>query len=196
MDKETFNDIFKLYQKCKRHERSYERKLVAIYRYWLSKGIDQCTLSMLKSNTSQQQISHYLSQIRIAINNDFVPFFLGAKKDKEYFIQHNTESIKALHNLDNETLAIVVDGTYTKLEKSSNNDFQYLSYSMQKFHNLIKPFIICCADGYFIDCYGPFPANKNDAEIFKYILKTDNDLKILFTPHNKIILFLDRGLYI
>ena len=148
---------------------------------------------MLKCNTTQQQISHYLAQIRQAMNDEFVPLFLGANKGKKFFLQHNTESVKILHELENDVLAIIVDGTYTRLEKSSNNDFQYLSYSMQKSHNLIKPFIICCADGYFIDCYGPFQANLNDAQIFNNILTTDKDLNMLFTPSDKIILFLDRG---
>ena len=127
-----------------------KEQLIAIYRYWLSKGIDQCSLALLKSNTTQQQISHYLSQIREAINRDFVPLFLGANKGKQFFLQHNTESVKILHELQNDELAIIVDGTYTRLEKSSNNDFQYVSYSMHKSQNLIKPFIICCADGYFL----------------------------------------------
>ena len=170
-----------------------KEQLIAIYRYWLSKGIDQCTLAMLKCNTSQQQISHYLAQIREAMNDEFVPLFLGANKGKEFFLKHNTNSVKILHELDNDVLAVIADGTYTKLEKSANNDFQYLSYSIQKSHNLIKPFILCCADGYFIDCYGPFQANMNDAHIFRNILSTDEDLKQLFTPQNKIILFLDRG---
>ena len=170
-----------------------KEQLIAIYRYWLSKGIDQCTLAMLKCNTTQQQISHYLAQIRQAMNDEFVPLFLGANKGKKFFLQHNNESVKILHELENDVLAIIVDGTYTRLEKSSNNDFQYLSYSMQKSHNLIKPFIICCADGYFIDCYGPFQANLNDAQIFNNILTTDKDLNMLFTPSDKIILFLDRG---
>ena len=52
---------------------------------------------------------------------------------------------------------------------------------------------MCCADGYFIDCYGPFPANMNDAQIFRYVLNTDNDLNKLFTPKEKIVFFLDRG---
>ena len=34
-----------------------KEQLIAIYRYWLSKGIDQSTLSMLKSNTTQQQMT-------------------------------------------------------------------------------------------------------------------------------------------
>ena len=149
---------------------------------------------MFKSNTSQQQISHYLAQIRKAMNEEVVPLFLGANKSKKFFLNHNTESVKVLHNLQDDVLAIVVDGTYTRLEKSSNNDFQYVTYSMQKSHNLVKPFIMCCADGYFKDCYGPFQANMNDAQIFRYILNTDEDLKLLFTPKEKIIMFLDRGM--
>ena len=57
---------------------------------------------------------------------------------------------------------------------------------------LIKPFLICCADGYIIDCYGPFQANLNDAKIFDYVLKTDPNLMELLLP-NKTFAFLDRG---
>ena len=168
-------------------------QLIAIYRYWLSKGIDQCTLAMLKSNTSQQQVSHYLAQIRVAMNEEIVPLFLGTRNGREFFLNHNTDSVKELHQLEDDVLVVIIDGTYTRLEKSSNNEFQYLSYSMQKNHNLVKPFIICCADGYFIDCYGPFQANLNDAQILKHILKTDENLKQLFTPPEKVMMFLDRG---
>ena len=115
---------------------------IALYRYWLSKGTDQSTLAMMKCNTNQQQISHYLSQIRVAMNKNVVPLFLGGKKEKKFFLKHNTESVKILHGFDDDQLAVICDGTYTKLEKSANNDFQYLSYSIQKTHNLIKPFII------------------------------------------------------
>jgi hypothetical protein len=161
--------------------------------YWLRKGVDQTTLAMFKNGTSQRQISHYLYQIRTAINNEFVPKYLGANKGKEFFLKHNSNTTRVLHDMDPETLAVVVDGTYTKLEKSSNNDFQYFSYSMHKKYNLIKPFIICCTDGYFIDCYGPYQARENDATIFRHVLETDEDLKILFSPKEKIIIFVDRG---
>jgi len=170
-----------------------KEQLIAIYKYWLSKGIDQASLAMFKTNTSQQQISHYLAQIKSAMNDEVVPVFLGANKGKEYLLNHNTTSVKVLHNLADDVLAVIADGTYTRLEKSSNNDFQYNSYSMQKSQNLVKPCIICCADGYFIDCYGPFKANLNDAQIFRHILHTDKDLIKLFEPPEKIIIFLDRG---
>jgi hypothetical protein len=151
---------------------------------------------MLKSNTTQQQISHYLSQIRSAMNEEFVPKFLGANKGKEFFLQHNTQSVKILHDFTNDMLAVIADGTYTRIEKSANNNFQYLSYSKQKLDHLIKPFILCCADGYFIDCYGPFAGNVNDAAILKYILNSDEKLKELLLPSEKIMFFLDRGINI
>jgi hypothetical protein len=81
-----------------------------------------------------------------------------------------------IFQLKNTDLAIFVDGTYAKLEKSSNNQFQYNCWSQQKMDLLIKPFLITCADGYIIDCYGPFQANTNDATIFQYILDTDEKL--------------------
>ena len=173
-----------------------KEQLIAIYKYWLSKGIDQSSLAMFKTNTSQQQISHYLDQIRSAMHEEVVPLLLGSNKGKDFFLMHNTQSVKALHNLADDVLALIADGTYTRLEKSSNNDFQYDSYSMQKQQNLIKPFLICCADGYFVDCYGPFKAHLNDAKIFRHILNTDEDLQKLLHPEEKIIIFLDRGYYL
>ena len=163
-----------------------------MYRFWLRKGIDQKSLSFFKKNTTQQQISHYLNQIRIAINKDFVPLFLGANKERQFFLNHNDLSTKTLHQLDEDDLAIVVDATYNRLEKSANNQFQYKCWSQQKMDLLIKPFIVCCADGYLIDCYGPFQANQNDAKIFDYILEIDQDLRNILLP-KKTCVFLDRG---
>ncbi len=74
-------------------------------------------------------------------------------------------------NLANDNLVIIADGTYCAMEKSANNDFQYKTYSGQKKDSLFKPFILCCADGYIVDCYGPFAANENDALILDYVLK-------------------------
>ena len=64
----------------------------------------------------------------------------------------------------------------------------------EKKYNLIQPFIICCTDGFFIDCYGPCQARHNDATIFRHFLYTDDNLKQLFLPKEKTIIFVDRGL--
>jgi hypothetical protein len=171
-------------------------QLIAIYRYWLRKGIDQTSLAMFKTNTSQQEISHYLAQIRTAINKDFVPYFLGTRRQsRAFFLTHNTPTAIELYDLkaeNKEKLVVIADGTYTRCEKSANNKFQYNTYSEQKVDSLLKPFLLCCADGYLIDCYGPFKANMNDAKILDYILKTDMDLMKILEAH-KTIIVLDRG---
>lgn len=168
-------------------------QLIALYRYWLSTGSNQKTLaSLFSKSTTQVQISNYLSVIRDAIHKDFVPFFLGSKKNRNFYLKHNNIMVKKLYNLEKDVLAIVCDGTYTRLEKSSSNSFQYRCWSSQKSDSLLKPFIICCADGWIIDCYGAFQASDNDAQILKYILKTDLDLRKILLP-NKTMLFLDRG---
>ena len=61
-----------------------KEELIAIYRYWLMKGLDTSTLALLRCNTSQQQISFSLAQIREALNKNIVPEFLGADKGKEF----------------------------------------------------------------------------------------------------------------
>lgn len=169
-----------------------KEQLIAIYRFWLRKGIDQSSIALLKINTSQQQISHYLSQIRQSIYKDFVPLFLGANKKRSLFLEHNTKSAACLFNMKKSDLAIVADATYCRIEKSANNQFQYLCWSEQKTDLLIKPFLLCCADGYIIDCYGPFQANRNDAQILDFVLKNDENLKNILLP-NKTFVFLDRG---
>ncbi len=148
---------------------------------------------MLKCNTTQQQISHYQSQIRNAINIEFAPKFLGANKHRQYFLKHNTQSVKILHDFTDDMLAVIADGTYTRLEICANNNFQYLLFSKQKLDHLIKPFIMCCANGYFIDCCGLYAPNVNDANILKNILSSDEDLKKLLQLAGKIMLFLEKG---
>ena len=99
---------------------------------------------------------------------------------------------QSLHDLEEDVLVLVADGTSCKIQKSSNNEFQYRTYSMQKTTSLFKPFIICCADGYIVDCYGPFAANANDASILNYILENDEDFNKLLIPNKTLFLF-DRG---
>jgi hypothetical protein len=59
-------------------------------------------------------------------------------------------------------------------------------------NSLFKPLIICCADWYIVDCYGPFPAFDNDSKILNYIHETDEELKKLLVP-NKTLFLIDRG---
>jgi hypothetical protein len=170
-----------------------KEQLIALYRYWLRTGIDQTSLaSLFGEKTRQQDISDYLDQIRVAINKDFVSHYLGSNKKREFFLKFNTIMTQRIHNLEEDNLVFIADGTYNRIEKSSNNDFQYRTYSQQKCDSLMKPFIICCADGYIVDCYGPFAANANDATIMNYILNNDVEFRNLCIPE-KTTFILDRG---
>ena len=166
-------------------------ELIALYRYWLLNGLNQKIIALFK-NCSQQDVSRYLNQIRVAINNEFVPFFLGANRSRKFYLNHTSQLVKSLYVLRKKDLAVVADGTYCRCEKSNNNNFQYNTYSGQKKDSLIKPFLICTTDGYIIDLYGPFAANKNDSSILDSILNTDTNIRRILKPEYSLM-FLDRG---
>ena len=179
----------------KQSKKRNKLQLIAIYLYWLRRGDKQSTLAYMKERSIQRDISRYLSQIRSAIYNDFVPYYLGAQsRSREQFLTHNDIATKILYLDENndETLCVFADGTYCRCEKSSNNSFQYDSWSGQKKDSLIKPFIICLCDGYIIDCYGPFKAHWNDAKIMEYILENDIELRKILLP-KKTLVIADRG---
>jgi hypothetical protein len=74
-------------------------ELIAIYRFWLRKGGDQTTLSMLKKSTNQQKISHFLAQIRTAIYKDFVPFFWELIRKENFICSTITQLLSNFINL-------------------------------------------------------------------------------------------------
>lgn len=55
--------------------------------------------------------------------------------------------------------------TYLYVQKSSNYMYQKDTYSLHKYRNLMKPFIIECCDWYIVDVVGPYPATTSDANI-------------------------------
>ncbi len=57
----------------------------------------------------------------------------------------------------------------------------------QKQDSLSIPFIVSCANGYIVDCYGPFAANKNDAKIFEYILRRDVELQNILQADRTVL---------
>jgi hypothetical protein len=84
--------------------------------------------------------------------------------------------------------AVVLDGTYTYVQKSSNNSFQRKSFSGHKHRHLLKPFMIVCPDGYIIDAIGPYLAHINDAAI-----ATDIRSKLKEVLGNGGVCIVDRG---
>ena len=175
-----------------KHKGRNKYQLIALFRYWAMKGIDQFTLSKMKKNTTRRDICRYLNQIRLIIYNDFVPHFLGAcSRGRDFFLQQNTTVAKELYNMKDDDLAAVCDGGYIYIEKSQNNTFQKATFSTQKKSNLIKPMALTCTNGYIIDMYGPFEGKWNDILAFREVLK-DRDLLDILIP-KKTIIVVDRG---
>jgi hypothetical protein len=100
-------------------------------------------------------------------------------KSRDFFLEHNTPTVMILYSFvktDNRPV-FLLDGGYQNHEKSKNNEFQAKTFSVQKGHNLLKPFIITCSDGYICEAYTDFEATLNDDKILRHILQTDRHLR-------------------
>lgn len=67
-----------------------------------------------------------------------------------------------------------------------------MTYSLHKYRNLVKPFVVVATDGYIIDVRGPYPASMSDADIMKLLFQNENGpYRQYFRPGD--IFILDRG---
>lgn len=168
---------------------------LAIYFFWLKTNMSQKRIGyFFRKNKpiSQQTVSEYLNSARVALNKSFVPESMGSKQlTRETLLTHLTPTVKELFGLKEDQAVFIADGTYLYCEKSFDNFFQYQTYSSQLKCHLIKVFIICCPDGYIIDCYPSFPATSNDASIIVKILQSQPEMVQLIRPGDLILL--DRG---
>ena len=143
-------------------------------------GLNQTAIGIffnINDPKSQQDVSSYCQQARKAIEKDFVPLYLGAKHlDRQGWLSHNSILVNELFDLNNEKFAAIADATYIYCQKSSNNQVQRKTFSVQKNCHLVKPMVICASDGYIVDVFGPYPAKDNDATILRDIMKTEKDL--------------------
>lgn len=128
-------------------------------------------------NVSRRSVDRKIRKVRNCIAADFVPFNLGLDHiTRDQVIHHNRILPNNIFGNEAVPKAIVIfDGTYLFVEKSSNFLFQRRSYSLHKYRNLVKPFLIVCADGYIIDVTGPYPAVTSDSDIMEKILQNHDE---------------------
>ena len=172
-------------------QRSREQAL-AIYLFWLKTGIAQNTINAIFGLDMRQKISDYCGQVRGSLIKEFVPQYLGScHRTRENFLVKNISIVKTLYDMEEDQLCLIAYGTYIYCQKSSNNKLQRKLWSGHKKRPLIKPFVICCSNGYIVDVYGPFAATENDARILLHLLDSNKELKALIKPND--LLILDRG---
>lgn len=162
-------------------------------------------LMKLRTGDSDERISSFLqiprsklerlmAQAREKLHQDFVPMNLG--------IGHITGEQIAERNLilpnglfgevSGERKPVVIDGTYIYVEKSSNCLHQKETYSLHKYRNVVKPFMLVCFDGYTIDVLGPYPATTSDAEIMNNEFDEPSKPLRQYFQHGDVFI-LDRG---
>jgi hypothetical protein len=120
--------IVSLNQKTKRTK----YQLHALYFYWLKTGMNHKDLGFINGkNVSQRCKSRDLNQIRFAINRDFVLIFLGAEKNRDFYLRYNSVMTQSLFDLEKNVFVLIVDGTSSRIQKSKNNSIKYKTYSGQ-----------------------------------------------------------------
>jgi hypothetical protein len=93
---------------------------------------------------------------------------------------------------------LIADSTYVYIDKSADSEFQRITYSDQKKRHFVRPFTVCCADGFIVDLFGPYAAVNNDAQILLEVLDetiedTDSSVPLSSLLRPDDFLILDRG---
>lgn len=142
----------------------------------------------------KSSVTRLLKAAREALLSLFVPQHLGINHiTRQQIINRNLVIPEGLFGNREERVPIVIcDGTYIYLQKSSNYLFQKKTYSLHKYRNLVKPFLIVATDGHIIDVLGPYAATESDADIMKALFQNENgDYRRFFRASDVFIL--DRG---
>lgn len=189
---EQFDSILQqtpsLSERCKE-----PRTALGIYLTKLRTGDSDERLATL-FNMSRRKLERLLTIVRECLINEYVILHLGVDHmNRNDVLEKNLTIPRGLFgNEENNKAIVICDGTYIYINKSSNFLFQRLSYSLHKFQNLLKPFLLVCSNGYIIDVLGPYAATKTDANIMSDIMNDgENPLHCFLQPNDVFIL--DRG---
>lgn len=135
----------------------------------------------------------YIKHARNCLKAQYVPLHLGINHiTRESLSSRNLLIPQGLFGTDGNNPIILLDGTYVYLQKSSNYLFQKKTYSLHKFSNLVKPFLMVASDGYILDIFGPYAATTSDADVVKLLFEDSQSTPREFFRPNDIFI-LDRG---
>lgn len=143
---------------------------------------------------SRKTIGVLLKMARNCLMQDFVVRHLGFNHiSRDQIIAHSLAVPSSIYSNPTNPVAIVLcDGSYIYIQKSKNFLFQKKTYSLHKYKNLLKPFLITCPDGYIIDISGPYAATTSDAQIMSDIMNDQTAPAHTLLQANDVFV-LDRG---
>lgn len=144
-------------------------------------------------NVPRTTLMRLMNKARNILKEDFLPRNLGINNiTRAEIASRNLLIPNGIFCADNRKPIVIMDGTYLYVQKSSNYMYQKDTYSLHKYRNLMKPFLIVCCDGYIVDVLGPYPATTSDANILLNEFSDDTKpLRQFFQPED--IFILDRG---
>jgi len=164
----------------------------------LRQGISDEMLKVIFQYSTRQSASLAINLVRKSLRARFILENIGfAAIDRNTYIQrHVTSFANHLYNPepDDPKAIVAVDGTYTKVEKSSNFRVLHQTYCKHKGYHLLKPALLVAPDGYILAIYGPYfsDARNNDAAML--LREFDNDVQGMraWFQQDDIVL-VDRG---
>lgn len=147
-------------------------------------------------NMSRRTLERHLTFARDSLLLDFVPRHLGYDHLNRIDVANRNlqvpNAIFGNANALNRKAIVIADATYIYIQKSANYLFQKRSYSLHKYTNLLKPFLIVCCDGHILDAFGPYSAIESDAQIMKNMIDDEGNPFHWFFEHGDVFI-LDRG---
>ena len=120
------------------------RVALAVFLAKLHLGLSNSDLACLFQLKCKRTVSRICHQMRTTVTKDFVPKYLGFQyMDRSTVLsQHQSVITTELLTDDPNQVVLTADGTYIYCHKSSNNKFQWRTYSSHKHRHLVKPMII------------------------------------------------------
>lgn len=165
MSKSQFNSLMLEVPRLAQMHRS--STALAVYLMKLRTGDSNERISSLLK-IPRSTLERLMAEAREKLHQDFVPLNLGLGHiTREQIAERNLTIPNGLFGEINGVRkpVVIIDGTYIYVQKSSNYLYQKETYSLHKYRNLVKPFMLVCSDGYIIEVLGPYPATTSDAQI-------------------------------
>lgn len=178
------------------HRYVYEKDLLA-FLCKLRQDLCDDFLRVLFNYQSRQAVSLAVATVRKSLMSRFVPRNIGltAITRQDYINNHVTEFSNTLYpDINNPTVIVCIDGTYSYIEKSSNFRALRQSFSQYKGRHLVKPALIVAPDGYILDIHGPYFADSknNDAAMLRNEFQADVGTLREWLGEDAIVI-VDRG---
>lgn len=152
-------------------QRHVTKKHLLTFLCKLRQGLSDECLTVMFNYCSRQNTSTVITTVRQSLMKRFVLSNIGfaAITRQQYVERHVTDFANALYNPEpNDRKAVAyIDGTYSKIEKSSNFRILQQSYCVHKGYHLLKPCLIVAPDGYILAILGLYfsDSRNNDAHM-------------------------------